>query len=179
MAISRDNINLLRHNLPLLTEEICIITHTPPKEINPVTKGIDKFAPLIRESELISTKPLITLLTSYEFDDNMLAMKSDIVDIILKVSSMEIKTLNITIIEHTENKDLVLELILLIKLPDEIFILMFLFLYLPTLEKSPIKTAIVIFVMVIDINIIKPIDTLLYRRREIIPIIKDGPLQKQ
>ncbi|NMA79901.1 MAG: hypothetical protein GX967_04570 [Clostridiales bacterium] len=97
----------------------------------------------------------------------------------LNVSNIVIATLKTIIIEHMDRSALVLEFMLLIRLVDEIFSFIVFCCRRGCPEKKPIKIAIIIFVKTVDANIIKPIHILLYRRSEIMPIINDGPLQKE
>lgn len=46
-AIGRINKNFLRFNAPFPMADTCIITHIPPKEISPVTNGIEIYVPSI------------------------------------------------------------------------------------------------------------------------------------
>lgn len=121
----------------------------------------------------------MNLLATFALDENRFPIELEIAGMILNVSSIVIATPNTTIIEHTDMSALVLEFILLIKLVDDIFSLIVFFCRRAGFVKNPMKIATIILVSAIDANIIIPIRILLYRRRDITPIIKDGPLQKQ
>lgn len=178
-AIGRSNKNFFISRESFTIEDTCIITQIPPKEISPVTTGIDIYVPSIWERELISKMPFMNLLITFTFDESKFPIILDIVGIMLNVSNIVIATLNIIIIEHIDNSALVLEFMLLIRLVDDIFSLIVLLCERGGFVKKPIKTAIITLVSTIDVNIIMPIHILLYKRSEIMPIINDGPLQKQ